>query len=114
MLETARKVGFKGIGHAVRRRGAGAGAASIQPHAILLDISLPDIDGWRVLERLKHDLAVRHIPVYVVSTVDQPEQGLKLGAHGVLPKPIQTADDARRLPGEASKRVCRSLATPAW
>jgi CheY-like chemotaxis protein len=67
-------------------------AREYQPHAILLDISLPDIDGWRVLERLKHDLTLRHIPVFVVSTVDQPERGLKLGAHGVLPKPIQTAE----------------------
>jgi CheY-like chemotaxis protein len=91
VLESARKVGFKGL---VTPSGAAALslAREFQPHAIILDISLPDIDGWRVLERLKHDLAVRHIPVYVVSTVDNPEHGLKLGAHGVLPKPIQTAD----------------------
>src|SRR5262249_48167627 len=63
-----------------------------QPSAILLDISLPDIEGWRVLERLKNDPALRHIPVHIVSTVDQPERGLKLGAQGVLPKPIQTGD----------------------
>jgi CheY-like chemotaxis protein len=44
-----------------------------------------------VLGRLKHDLSVRHIPVYIVSTVDQPEHGLKLGARGVLQKPIQTS-----------------------
>jgi CheY-like chemotaxis protein len=40
---------------------------------------------------LKHDLSMRHIPVFVVSTVDHPERGLQLGAQGVLPKPIQTA-----------------------
>ena len=45
-----------------------------------------------MLQRLKHDLTLRHIPVFVVSTVDHPEQGLKLGAQGVLPKPIQTAE----------------------
>ena len=90
-LETARKAGFKGL---VTPSGAAALALArdFQPHAILLDISLPDIDGWRVLQRLKHDLSVRHIPVYVVSTVDQPEHGLKLGAQGMLPKPIQTTD----------------------
>jgi CheY-like chemotaxis protein len=90
-LEAARKVGLKVLATA-------SGAASLalareyQPHAILLDISLPDIDGWRVLDRLKRDLFLRHIPVYIVSTVDQPERGLKLGAHGILPKPIQTAE----------------------
>jgi len=91
ILEQARKLGFKGI---IAPRGASAIALSsdYQPHAILLDISLPDIDGWRVLDRLKHDPSLQHIPVYIVSTIDQPERGLKRGAHGVLAKPIQTSD----------------------
>jgi len=91
VLDTARKVGFKGL---ITPSGAAAIALAgeYQPRAIVLDISLPDIDGWRVLERLKRDLSVRHIPVYVCSTVDHPEQGLKLGAQGILQKPIQTAE----------------------
>ncbi|MEX2316739.1 MAG: HAMP domain-containing protein, partial [Pirellulales bacterium] len=91
VLETARKLGFKGI---ITPLGAAAIALAgdFQPHAILLDISLPDIDGWRILSRLKHDWSLQHIPVYVVSTTDHPERGLKLGAHGVLPKPIQTGE----------------------
>jgi CheY-like chemotaxis protein len=94
-LETARKAGFKGI---VTPSGAQAIALAqeFQPHAILLDISLPDIDGWRVLRRLKEDLSLRHIPVYVVSTIDRPERGLSLGAQGVLPKPIQTEEQLDR------------------
>ncbi len=89
-LEVARKVGFKAL---VTPSGVAAlaRARDYQPQAILLDISLPDIDGWRVLQRLKADTSVRHIPVYVVSTVDNPEYGLTLGARGVLRKPIQTA-----------------------
>jgi len=91
VLETVHKAGMKGI---VTPSGAAAIAlaSEFQPSAITLDISLPDIDGWRVLERLKHDASLRHIPVYVISTVDEPERGLKLGAQGILPKPIQTAD----------------------
>jgi signal transduction histidine kinase/DNA-binding response OmpR family regulator/HAMP domain-containing protein len=91
ILEHARKLGFKGI---IAPRGASAIAlaSDYHPHAILLDISLPDIDGWRVLDRLKHDPSLQHIPVYVVSTIDQPERGLKRGARGVLGKPIQTSD----------------------
>jgi CheY-like chemotaxis protein len=90
-LDTARKVGFKAM---VTPSGAAALAlaAQYQPRAMLLDISLPDIEGWRVLERLKRDLTIRHIPVFICSTVDEPEQGFRLGAQGILPKPIQTAD----------------------
>jgi CheY-like chemotaxis protein len=90
-IETARRVGFKALV-------AGSGSAGIalardfKPAAILLDISLPDFDGWRVLQRLKRDLSVRHIPVFVVSTIDDPEYGFKLGAKGILRKPIPTAD----------------------
>jgi HAMP domain-containing protein/signal transduction histidine kinase/CheY-like chemotaxis protein len=89
-LEASRATGFKGL---VTPSGAMALTLARQymPHAILLDISLPDVDGWRVMRRLKHDPAVRHIPIYIVSSADNPEQGLKLGAQGVLPKPIQTA-----------------------
>jgi len=90
-LESARKNGFKGV---TTPSGAAALAMAheMRPHAILLDISLPDIDGWRVLRRLKQDLSLRHIPVYVVSTVDRPEQGMKWGAQGTLPKPVRTED----------------------
>ncbi len=90
VLERARQVGFKGL---MTASGAQALAlvSEYSPHAVILDISLPDVEGWRVLRRLKHDLSMRHIPVFVVSTVDHPERGLQLGAQGVLAKPIQTA-----------------------
>ncbi len=95
VLDAAHTVGFKGL---VTPLGAAALAMArdYQPQAILLDISLPDIDGWRVLKRLKNDLAIRHIPVSVVSTVDRPERGLRIGAQAVLPKPIQTTEQLER------------------
>ena len=58
-----------------------------RPSAITLDLSLPDIDGWRVLDRLKSDLATRHIPVLIISVSDEPERGLKLGSIGFITKP---------------------------
>ena len=91
VLESARKVGFKGITTPLGAA-AIALAGQYQPQAILLDISLPDIDGWQVLDRLKHDVHLQHIPVYFVSTADQLERGLKRGAQGILPKPIQTVE----------------------
>jgi signal transduction histidine kinase/CheY-like chemotaxis protein/HAMP domain-containing protein len=77
---------------------AGRGSAALQlahrlsPAAISLDINLPDIDGWRVLNRLKDDAATRHIPVQIITTDEERERGLRMGAMGVLVKPIKTKD----------------------
>ena len=62
----------------------------LQPAAILLDIFLPDIEGWRVLSRLKNDLATRHIPVHVISTEEARDRALDSGARRFIAKPIQS------------------------
>ena len=95
MLETAREKGFKGL---VTSLGAAALAMTrdYKPDAVTLDICLPDIDGWRVLERLKNDVNTRHIPVCVISTEEARERGLKLGAMAVVSKPIQTKEVLER------------------
>ncbi len=61
-----------------------------QPSAITLDISLPDIDGWRVLERLKTDFDTRHIPVKIITTGEDLDRGRALGAVSTLAKPVKT------------------------
>ncbi len=58
------------------------------PDAVLLDILLPDLDGWEILQRLKGDAATRSIPVMVVSVVDDRQLGLALGAIDYLVKPV--------------------------
>ena len=87
MLEMARDKGFRGI---VATRGESAIAISkrYQPDAITLDIALPDMEGWTVLDRLKHDKATRHIPVHIISADDAMARGLKLGAFATLQKPV--------------------------
>ena len=47
---------------------------------VLCDIRLPDIDGWRVLAHLKDDVRTRHLPVYVISTDEEPERSIQGGA----------------------------------
>ncbi|OOG38014.1 hybrid sensor histidine kinase/response regulator [Polaromonas sp. A23] len=87
LLDAARAKGFKGL---VTSRGAGALTLATQfmPSAITLDMYLPDMDGWRVLDRLKQDMGVRHIPVCVISTDDSKERAYRSGAFAFVTKPI--------------------------
>jgi len=61
------------------------------PHVIVLDIMLPDIDGWRLLMRLHEDPATNHIPVIVCTVIREEELALALGAAGYLAKPVRPA-----------------------
>ncbi len=78
------------------------------PTAILLDIHLPDLDGWSVLQKLKADAATRHIPVHIVSGVDESARGLQLGAVGYLVKPV-----SKESINHALDQVQRAAARPA-
>jgi CheY-like chemotaxis protein len=88
LLEMAHENGFKAI---VAVQGA-EGIALAHRHridAVTLDIRLPVIDGWRVLDRLKNDLETRHIPVYLITTEEDAARGIHRGAIGALVKPIK-------------------------
>jgi CheY-like chemotaxis protein len=87
LLNVARERGFKGllaqnglIGLALARR--------YKPDAITLDMMLPELDGWKVLDLLKHDPNTRHIPVHVISAAEQRQRALEIGAIAHLKKPV--------------------------
>jgi CheY-like chemotaxis protein len=63
-----------------------------RPIGIVLDVKLPDISGWSVMEHLRHDACTRSIPVHFISGVDAPERGLALGAVGYLTKPTTRSE----------------------
>jgi CheY-like chemotaxis protein len=63
-------------------------AREFRPGAITLDINLPDITGWTFLDRLKHDPAIRHIPVHIISGDENRRFGLALGAMTYLEKSV--------------------------
>jgi signal transduction histidine kinase/DNA-binding response OmpR family regulator/HAMP domain-containing protein len=89
LLDIAHGVGLKGI---VSTAGAGtlAMARKLQPSAITLDLGLSDIDGFVLLDLLKHDPETSHVPIHVISGADKSDSAVAIGAEGVTLKP---ADD---------------------
>ena len=63
-------------------------ARKINPDAITLDIMMPGMDGWRVLQEMKADPELAKIPVIVVSIVDNKPLAYRLGASNYLVKPV--------------------------
>jgi CheY-like chemotaxis protein len=108
LLEVCREKGFKGL---VTTRGAAglALAREYNPDVLTLDIHLPDIDGWRVLDRLKNDIGSRHIPVCVISTDESRERVLAAGALAFVAKPIQNRDVLDELLKQVDAHVRRTV-----
>ncbi len=87
VMSFAHARGFKAI---VAHNGADALelANRYVPDAITLDVGLPDMDGWQVLESLRVSQATSHIPVHVISGDEQDERALQAGAVAHLQKPV--------------------------
>jgi len=64
-------------------------AKSVEPDVILLDILMPDKDGWKVLQELKADDELKAVPVIVISTLDDDNSTQSLGAKAFLKKPVE-------------------------
>jgi len=96
---------------------ANTGSMAIQlanryiPSAIILDIQLPIVDGWEVLQALKGNRETRHIPVHILSGTDERNFGYKLGALNYLVKPVPTEklEEAFNAFEEFSKRSVKRL-----
>jgi CheY-like chemotaxis protein len=87
VLDRARDKDFKGLVALDGETGIKM-AHAYHPDAITLDIDLPGLDGWAVLDRLKHHPNTRHIPVHIISGIRERQQGLKAGAIAYLEKPV--------------------------
>ena len=87
LMDLARQQGFKVLA-SLRSQPGLALAQNFKPDAIMLDLRLPDMDGWTVLDRLKHDPETRHIPVHILSADDEQQRSLQLGAIAYLQKPL--------------------------
>ncbi|MCP4401380.1 MAG: response regulator [bacterium] len=93
---------------------AGDGAAGLQlayqykPQAILLDIGLPGVSGWIVMEKLKANPETRHIPVHFISAEDTALDAMKMGAVGYLTKPV-TLDKLRNAFTAIEENLAKTL-----
>ncbi len=110
LLDMANGSGFKVL-LAHRGETALALAQKHKPDAITLDIRLPDMDGWRILDQLKHDPATRHIPVHIISVDAERQRPVKVGALSYLEKPVSVESLNHALDGikEFIDRKVRSL-----
>jgi CheY-like chemotaxis protein len=88
LVDIAREEGFKIL---VSQHGEDAimTARKFRPSVITLDLTLPGMHGYAVLDRLKHDPSTRHIPIQIISIVDDPKRVMKLGAFRHILKPAE-------------------------
>ena len=84
-------------------------ARAIKPTLITLDVLMPGLDGWAVLQELKRDEDLSDIPVLMVTILDEENQGYALGAAAYLTKPVDRARLRKALascrPDDVSRRV---------
>jgi len=87
LMELGREKGFQCLCATNGKEGL-ALAEQHQPTAIILDLGLPKLDGWGVMEHLKQNKATRHIPVHFISACEGHNQARQMGAIGFLLKPV--------------------------
>jgi adenylate cyclase len=83
-------------------------AKQLRPSVITLDVIMPDLDGWSVLAALRQDSELAHIPIIMVTILDQQRRAVALGAAGYLTKPIDREQlhklvDRFRAPGRPTQ-----------
>ena len=90
VLKIARERGFKCLLAGSGEDGLDL-ARQFVPDAVVLDLNLPGINGWTVLDTMKNDIALRHIPVHIVSVEEASVRPLRAGAIAQASKPIDKA-----------------------
>lgn len=91
------------------------GCQAIQPHGIILDIMLPDLDGYEICRILRTNLRTRHIPIIFLTQKDERSdklQGLELGADDYITKPFDIEELKLRLLGLLRRSERESLTEP--
>jgi diguanylate cyclase (GGDEF)-like protein len=113
------KIYFSGMGFdvdvAVRGSDALEKTKQVLPHLIVLDIMLPDIDGYEVCRNLRTNMRTSHIPVIFLTQKDERSdklQGLELGADEYITKPFDIEELKLRVQGAIKRAERESLTDP--
>src|SRR5690606_6206289 len=103
LLEVAHGSSLKGV---ISAAGSGTLAMirKMKPSAITLDLGLSDIDGFVLLDLLRHDPESRDIPIYVISGAEQAAHALTLGATKVIEKPA-SREELRELFSDIGRSI---------
>src|SRR3989442_1819767 len=91
LVQRLRRLGYTNVVTAIDGRGALERLGTQDFDLLLLDVMMPELNGYEVLERIRGDDRLRHIPVIMISAVDQLEsvvRCIELGAEDYLPKPF--------------------------
>jgi CheY-like chemotaxis protein/predicted DNA-binding protein (UPF0251 family) len=83
--------------------------ADLRPSCILLDLLMPQRDGWDVLNQLKANPGTAAIPIVISSVLEEQGLALAMGAAGILPRPF----DAQQLTDTLRSAIARSATRPA-
>ncbi len=113
------KIYFTGLGYDVDTAMRGSDALEktrqVLPHLIVLDIMLPDIDGYEVCRNLRTNMRTSHIPVIFLTQKDERSdrlQGLELGADDYITKPFDIEELKLRVQGAIRRSERESLTDP--
>jgi PleD family two-component response regulator len=113
------KIYFSGLGYEVDTAMRGSEALEktrqVLPHLIVLDIMLPDIDGYEVCRTLRTNTRTSHIPVIFLTQKDERSdrlQGLELGADDYITKPFDIEELKLRVQGAIRRSERESLTDP--
>lgn len=118
-ISTMLKIYFSGLGFEVDTAMRGSDALEktrhALPHLIVLDIMLPDIDGYEVCRSLRTNTRTSHIPVIFLTQKDERSdrlQGLELGADDYITKPFDIEELKLRVQGAIRRSERESLTDP--
>jgi two-component system, sensor histidine kinase and response regulator len=108
-------------GHEVRTASSGADALQLMTEtafeAVLLDIMMPDMDGYEVLGRIKDDRRLQHIPVIMISAIDEVQsvvRCIEAGAEDYLAKPFDPTLLKARIGASLEKKRGRDRETALY